>query len=175
MVKECQSRQDYGWAGWGVLPDHGLFSGAWCENINSCLNFRPQILQEFNCPALSHAAVSISCMAGESQVPDPFLGVHVREGNLTLLGTTQSDRCGWYYCPCLPSCPALRSLPCLLGSSWPLLLSTGRLPSTLAPQTRRRPAIHPCQRLRELGPRWLRALRPAMAIAAAPKSQTHQI
>ena len=90
----------------------------------------PQFFWEFNCPALSHAAVSISCMAGESQVPDPFLGVHVREGNLTLLGTTQSDRCGWYYCPCLPSCPALRPLPGLLGSSRSLL-STSRLSSTL--------------------------------------------
>ena len=103
----------------------------WCLGKHHS-NFQPlNFFREFNCPALSHAAVSISCMAGESQVPDPFLGVHVREGNLTLLGTTQSDRCGWYYCPCLPSCPALRSLPCLLGSNCPLLLSTSRLPSTL--------------------------------------------
>ena len=47
----------------------------------------------FNCPALSHAAVSISCMAGAgtARFPALFLEVLFKGGNLAGLGTTQSD------------------------------------------------------------------------------------
>ena len=65
-----------------------------------------------------------------SQVPSPFLGSSIQGGNLAGLGTTQSDWGGWDYCPCLPSCPALRPLPGLLGSSRSLL-SSSRLTTTL--------------------------------------------
>ena len=85
VVIECQFPQCYGSVGSDGWRGHGLFSCA-CRNIILHPNpFFKEIL-EFNCPALSHAAVSISCMAGAETARFPALFLEVLFKGGTWLG-----------------------------------------------------------------------------------------